>query len=72
MNIDKVKVLRIVSLMLAILGITNMVASRYGYGIPDAEIEFYANLISYASTVIFGITIESKAISALFKGRGGV
>ncbi|NRF94822.1 hypothetical protein HQN89_28425 [Paenibacillus frigoriresistens] len=72
MNIDKVKALRIVSLIFCCLGIGNMVAGHYGHGIPDAEIDFYANIISYASTIIFGITIESKTISALFKGKSGV
>ncbi|NEW08230.1 hypothetical protein GK047_19705 [Paenibacillus sp. SYP-B3998] len=72
MNIDKVKVLRYVSLIFAVLGISNMIAGHYGYGLPEGEIDFYANLISYAATILFGITIESRAIRLLFKGKSGV
>jgi hypothetical protein len=36
-----------------------MVASHYGHGIPDVEIDVHANVISYSATVIFGISIKT-------------
>ncbi|NOU68207.1 hypothetical protein GC096_29700 [Paenibacillus sp. LMG 31461] len=69
MVIDKVKVLRYLSLVLAICGIGNMIAGHYGHGISDTEIDFYANVISYAASIVLGVTVESKMISGCLKER---
>ncbi|OPH47582.1 hypothetical protein BC351_10340 [Paenibacillus ferrarius] len=72
MNIDKVKVLRYVSLLFVILGIANKVAGHYGYQLPEAELEFWADVVSAIATLVFGITLDSKVIQSLFKSKSGV
>lgn len=69
MNIDKVKVLRYVSLLFVVLGITNKVAGHYGFELPEAELEFWADVVSAIATLVFGITLDASTIKALFKGK---
>ncbi|OPH47637.1 hypothetical protein BC351_10635 [Paenibacillus ferrarius] len=69
MNIDKVKVLRYVSLLFIILGIFNKISGHFGYELPEAELEFWADVVSAVATLIFGITLDSKVIQSLFKGK---
>lgn len=68
MNIDKVKVLRYISLLFICAGITNKIAGHYGFELPEAELEFWADVISAVATLIFGITLDTTTIKALFKG----
>lgn len=72
MNIDKTKALRYVSLIFAVLGIINMILGHYNHGIPDSEIDFYADVISYAASIIFGVTFEASSLKSLFKGKSGL
>ncbi|OPH61705.1 hypothetical protein BC351_00235 [Paenibacillus ferrarius] len=69
MNIDKVKVLRYVSLLFIILGISNKISGHFGYELPEAELEFWADVVSAVATLVFGITLDSKLIVSLFKGK---
>lgn len=54
------------------LGIANSIGSKYGFNLPNTEIDFWVDIVCYAAVFYCGIKIDKDAIGNMIKGKRGV